>query len=410
MVLMKRLPEDFYKDKKVIVIGPSEGAPKEVEQVNLDDYDYVIRLNDHFYDSDKHGLGKRTDIIYHSLLSGQYNKDHLTYLIKHNIKLIARYCSPNKKIDGYLRMCGDETPDWYLFNEGRAKRCPIVLKCCPSTGILAIYDALTDGAKEVAALGFDFYETFYTERPIETMKPKSISRIINGNHRPATQLRNFTKWAMCNRRFNPIGRFKELFEREKMIMSEEKLFLKNRVQDAARASLNLELTSAYEFAEKIFELRKSGKKAIFMGNGASYTIANHAALDYMSQLGIQTLCAADQAVLTAFANDFGYDHALERYCKINYKKGDILVCVSSSGNSPNVVNAAKWVKAQGGTVVTFTGFEQDNKLSEIASSNFWVNSKVYNIVESVHNLWLAMICDLMIEWMGDGVGTHGINI
>lgn len=193
-------------------------------------------------------------------------------------------------------------------------------------------------------------------------------------------------------------------------LKESNLFLRNRIKDAARAAAHLDLKKAHDFAEQIFELRKSGNKAIFMGNGASYTIANHAALDYMSQLGIQTICAADQAVLTAFSNDFGYDHALERFCKINYKKGDILVCISSSGNSSNVVNAAKWVREQKGTVFTFTGFEADNKLSEIANENFWVNSKVYNVVESVHNLWLAMICDLMIEWMGDSVGTHGIEI
>ena len=187
-------------------------------------------------------------------------------------------------------------------------------------------------------------------------------------------------------------------------------FLKNRLQEAIRVSDTINLEEAYAFAKRVYSMRETGNKVIFMGNGASYTIANHAALDYMSQLGIQTICAADQAVLTAFANDFGYDNALQRFCKINYKEGDLLVCVSSSGNSPNVVNSAKWVKEQGGEVVSFSGFDKTNELSKICDQNFWVDSKLYNVVEATHNLWLAMICDMMIEWMGDGVGLHGINI
>jgi D-sedoheptulose 7-phosphate isomerase len=189
-------------------------------------------------------------------------------------------------------------------------------------------------------------------------------------------------------------------------------FLNMRTKEAHDRVMDLNWEYAEDFAKNVFALRNTNSKVIFMGNGASYTIANHAALDYMSQTGVQTICAADQAVLTAFANDFGYDNALERFCKINYKLGDILVCVSSSGNSPNVVNAAKYVKSVGGNVFSFTGFNKENELSKIVNvhKNFWVDSKVYNVVESIHNLWLAMICDLMIEWMGDGAGLHGIEI
>jgi len=135
-------------------------------------------------------------------------------------------------------------------------------------------------------------------------------------------------------------------------------FLNKRTKEAHDRVMDLHWAAAEDFAKNVFALRNTTAKVIFMGNGASYTIANHAALDYMSQTGVQTLCAADQAVLTAFANDFGYDKALERFCKINYKLGDILVCVSSSGISPNVVNAAKYVKCVGGKLVAFTGFDR----------------------------------------------------
>lgn len=187
-------------------------------------------------------------------------------------------------------------------------------------------------------------------------------------------------------------------------------FLESRLEECRVALSTLDKNMAVEFANEVYALKGTTNKVIFMGNGASYTIANHAALDYMSQTGVQTVCAADQAVLTAFANDFGYDEALKRFAQINYCPGDILVCVSSSGNSPNVVNAAKYVKSIGGNVVSFTGFSKDNELSKVADKNFWVDSDKYNVVESIHNLWLAMICDLMIEWMGDEVGVHGIEL
>lgn len=189
-------------------------------------------------------------------------------------------------------------------------------------------------------------------------------------------------------------------------------FLKNRTNEAYNLVNTLDFESAVQFAKNVFSLietKPSSNKVIFMGNGASYTIANHASLDYMSQIGVTTMVVSDPAVLTAFSNDFGYDQALKRFVQINYNPGDILVCISSSGNSQNVVNAAEYVKTLGGNVISFTGFSKDNKLSRIADQNFWVDSKVYNVVESIHNLWLAMICDLLIEWMGEKVGPHGLE-
>jgi D-sedoheptulose 7-phosphate isomerase len=189
-------------------------------------------------------------------------------------------------------------------------------------------------------------------------------------------------------------------------------FIKNRTNEAYNLVNTLDFESAVQFAKNVFNLietKPSNNKVIFMGNGASYTIANHASLDYMSQIGVTTMVVSDPAVLTAFSNDFGYDQALKRFVQINYNPGDILVCISSSGNSQNVVNAAEYVKTLGGNVISFTGFSKDNKLSQIADQNFWVDSKVYNVVESIHNLWLAMICDLLIEWMGEKVGPHGLE-
>jgi len=187
-------------------------------------------------------------------------------------------------------------------------------------------------------------------------------------------------------------------------------FLKERTEETHKRVMDLDFELAVEFANEVKKLAGKNNKLIFMGNGASNTIASHGSLDYMNQTGIKSICLNDPAIITAFANDFGYDMAWERYTKINWEKGDILICISSSGNSPNVVKSAEYVKSQGGNVIAFTGFNIDNKLSKIANKNFWVNSKHYNVVEAIHNLWVAMICDLLIEQFGKQVGFHGLNI
>lgn len=173
-------------------------------------------------------------------------------------------------------------------------------------------------------------------------------------------------------------------------------------------TLNNELAVA--FAKLIWERKSTGGTVYFAGNGASNTIADHASLDYMSQTGVRTHTISNPSVLTAFSNDFSYEKALRRFLQIQFHDTDLLVVVSSSGNSENVVLAADYVQSAGGKVVAFTGFNQNNRLAAIADLNFYVESDVYNVVESVHNAWLASICDLLAHWMGEDVGIHGIEL
>ena len=76
--------------------------------------------------------------------------------------------------------------------------------------------------------------------------------------------------------------------------------------------------------------------------------------------------------------------------------GDLVILISSSGNSKNMINATKSAKLLGMPVITFTGFKQDNLLQQEGELNFWVDSKAYNIIENIHQIWLLMVCDLII--------------
>ena len=102
-------------------------------------------------------------------------------------------------------------------------------------------------------------------------------------------------------------------------------------------------------------------------------------------------------MITCFANDYGYEKWIEKATKYYSQRGDILILVSSSGQSPNIVNAGKFFKQNKiGKLITFTGHNRNNKLKKLGDINFWVDSKSYNIIENIHQFWLLSIVDLII--------------
>ena len=148
--------------------------------------------------------------------------------------------------------------------------------------------------------------------------------------------------------------------------------------------------------EIILKTKNNGGKIIFAGNGASASIANHASLDFTKQGKVNSVNFNESAFITAFSNDYGYENWVQRAVKFYGKKEDTIILISSSGSSKNIVNAAKFAKLEGISVITFTGFSEKNPLKMLGDINFWVDSKAYNIIEGIHQLWLLSICDLII--------------
>jgi len=165
-----------------------------------------------------------------------------------------------------------------------------------------------------------------------------------------------------------------------------------------------------QFRDLVLEARKNGKKMLFAGNGASTTISSHGALDFTSQLAVRCHSFNDPNFITAFANDFGYEKIFERGVKVYGDEGDIVVLVSSSGRSPNVINAAKIAKEKGLKVVTLSGFDSDNPLHQLGDINLWCDSHSYNVVETIHMIWLIAVVDMIVEDEKDEVGVHGRKI
>ncbi|HEY4475821.1 MAG TPA: SIS domain-containing protein [Candidatus Paceibacterota bacterium] len=129
---------------------------------------------------------------------------------------------------------------------------------------------------------------------------------------------------------------------------------------------------------------KSAPRVFFIGNGGSAAIASHQCTDFIKNFEIPAYSFNDGSLLTCFSNDYGYHEAFERLTKIFARKGDLVFVISSSGQSENVLRAARAARALGATVVTLSGFKSDNPLRKLGHYNFYVPSSSYRYVESAH--------------------------
>ena len=146
----------------------------------------------------------------------------------------------------------------------------------------------------------------------------------------------------------------------------------------------------------LVEAKDLNKKVMIAGNGGSAAMASHISVDFTKQAGVRTMNFNDADLITCFANDYGYENWVSKALEFHSEKGDIVILVSSSGNSLNMVNAAKAAKKLGLTLVTLTGFDSKNALKKEGDINLWLDSVAYNIVENTHQIWLLMICDMII--------------
>lgn len=151
-----------------------------------------------------------------------------------------------------------------------------------------------------------------------------------------------------------------------------------------------------------FTRHKQEKSQIFfIGNGGSSAIASHMTADFMKNGGMRTYSLYDNAVTTCMGNDYGYAYVFSRPLAFLGQENDLLVAISSSGNSQNIVNAIHVAKKKRMEIITLTGFCTDNQSKQLGDINVYVPSEKYGIVESIHNLMLQQAVDLIME--RDGV-------
>lgn len=144
-------------------------------------------------------------------------------------------------------------------------------------------------------------------------------------------------------------------------------------------------------------LCKSASRCIFIGNGGSSSISSHMMEDFIKIARKPALSFTDPALITCFANDYGYADAIQEWLKVIHLPGDCLVAISSSGESLNIVNAARFMKNQHLPVITLTGFSPGNTLRHTGDVNLHVPVSNYGIVECLHQAYIHIILDSLVE-------------
>ena len=138
-------------------------------------------------------------------------------------------------------------------------------------------------------------------------------------------------------------------------------------------------------------------KVYIVGNGGSASIASHVSVDFAKVARVPSSTFNNSNLITCFANDYGYENwvveAIKAYTNIN----DLIILISSSGTSKNIVNAAQYCKDNYIDLITLSGFTKDNPLSTLGNVNFHIESTEYNYIEMSHHIILLALVDIFVK-------------
>tara|TARA_Y100000591_G_scaffold25203_1_gene18596 strand:+ start:913 stop:1470 length:558 start_codon:yes stop_codon:yes gene_type:complete len=183
-------------------------------------------------------------------------------------------------------------------------------------------------------------------------------------------------------------------------MKNLELFIKNYDQEFFKISnINKDIfTKIKKLYELILKIKKNNKKIIIVGNGGSAAIASHFSVDITKNGGVRCINFNESDLLTCFANDYGYENWVKQALRFYCDNGDLVILISASGNSKNMINAAKYLKKKNNKLITFTGFNGKNLLSKYGNINLNVNSNKFNFIENTHQYWLLTVVDILSKF------------
>ena len=161
-----------------------------------------------------------------------------------------------------------------------------------------------------------------------------------------------------------------------------------------KSDFNQAIADAIDLINKCSD---SGKKIMFIGNGASAAISSHMATDFWKNGAVKAIAFNDSSLLTCISNDYGYQYVFEKPIEMFAEKGDILIAISSSGRSPNILHGTKKAIEKKCGVITLSGFKSSNPLRKLGHINFYVPSSSYGQVEIIHQAICHCILDILIE-------------
>ncbi|MCX8080353.1 MAG: SIS domain-containing protein [Bacteroidia bacterium] len=150
---------------------------------------------------------------------------------------------------------------------------------------------------------------------------------------------------------------------------------------------------SHKQAFELLEKNRSTASVFFVGNGGSMAICSHMAEDFAKIGKFRAFSMSDPSLITCFANDYGYENAYAEWLKIYFNNNDILIAISSSGKSKNILNAVQMAKEKNGNIITLSGFDENNPLSKSGNVNFHIPVSNYGVVECFHQVILHALLD-----------------
>ena len=146
----------------------------------------------------------------------------------------------------------------------------------------------------------------------------------------------------------------------------------------------------------IIKAKKTNSRVLIFGNGGSAAVASHVSVDLTKNIKVKAMNFNEADLITCFSNDYGYEKWVEKAIEFYADKGDVVILISSSGKSKNMLNACKASRRKKiSKIITLTGNKKNNPLSKLGDVNLWVDSNIYNHIENTHQVWLLSVCDLI---------------
>jgi D-sedoheptulose 7-phosphate isomerase len=184
-------------------------------------------------------------------------------------------------------------------------------------------------------------------------------------------------------------------------------YIQDRLLESAAVKTELARASAGRIrsaAETAVQCLRSGGKILICGNGGSAADSQHIAAELVVRFGLKRrglpaiALTTDTSILTAGANDLGFEDVFRRQVEALGRKGDLLIAISTSGRSPNVIKAAEQAKAQGLAVIGLTG-ASEGAMDRVADLVLHVPSADTARIQESHLAIGHLVCDLVEKEM-----------
>ncbi len=184
---------------------------------------------------------------------------------------------------------------------------------------------------------------------------------------------------------------------EKYFGTLARLIVTAEVTDRATKPLSLE-EGCERVRQAAHAAHDAGNKIMFIGNGGSAGIASHMSIDFSKNGGLRAQAFNDPSALTCLGNDLGYENVFAKQLEFHARPGDVLIAISSSGRSPNILAGVGMARSRECRIVTFSGFTEENHLRRAGDVNFFVRSHEYGFVEVAHLALCHAVLDLDMGW------------